>query len=311
MAFPFRNRAQATSLTAEEIATALRGKKHGDGWSASCPAHDDKTPSLAIREAGDTVLFRCHAGCSQEEVLRALRERGLWTTSSRLHSTNSEARTKRTTARVGDDGRKARARLALHLWESSQAAGSTIVETYLGHRSITCEIPRSIRFHPNLRHPSGRSWPAMVALVSRGVDGEPLAIHRTFLAWDGSGKAPVDPPKMMLGPCRGGVVRLGDVKHQLLVGEGIETCLAAMQATGIPAWAALSTSGLGNLELPDSIDDVVILADGDKAGERAALEAADRWQCQQRRVRIARPPQGFDFNDVLMGTATANREAMS
>jgi len=29
-----------------------------------------------------------------------------------------------------------------------------------------------------------------------------------------------------------------------MVGEGIETCLAAMQATGNPAWAALSTSGL-------------------------------------------------------------------
>ena len=48
----------------------------------------------------------------------------------------------------------------------------------------------------------------MVALVTRGIDDVPLAIHRTFLARDGFGKAPVNPQKMMLGPCRGGAVRL-------------------------------------------------------------------------------------------------------
>ena len=43
----------------------------------------------------------------------------------------------------------------------------------------------------------------MVALVTHGATGTPIAIHRTFLARDGGGKAPVDPQKMMLGPCRG------------------------------------------------------------------------------------------------------------
>ena len=90
----------------------------------------------------------------------------------------------------------------------------------------------------------------MVALVTRGADDMPLAIHRTFLAHDGGGKAPVDPQKMMLGPCRGGAVRLGRSGDVLMIGEGIETCLAAMQATGHPAWAALSTSGLRALDLP-------------------------------------------------------------
>lgn len=48
----------------------------------------------------------------------------------------------------------------------------------------------------------------MVGLVTRGSDDTPLGIHRTFLARNGGGKAPVDPQKMMLGPCRGGAVRL-------------------------------------------------------------------------------------------------------
>ena len=68
--------------------------------------------------------------------------------------------------------------------------------------------------------------------------------------------------KMMLGSCRGGVVRLGEPSELVMVGEGIETCLAAMQATGKPAWAALSTSGLRSLDLPHDARDVITQAPG-------------------------------------------------
>jgi len=144
----------------------------------------------------------------------------------------------------------------------------------------------------------------MVALVTRGFDDTPLAIHRTFLSRDGGGKCPVDLQKMMLGPCRGGAVRLADPGDVLMVGEGIETCLAAMQATGNPAWAALSTSGLRTLNLPEDVRDVIVLADGDDAGEAAARDCAWRWKREGRRVRIARPPQGLDFNDLLTGRSS-------
>ena len=86
-----------------------------------------------------------------------------------------------------------------------------------------------------------------------------------------------------------------------VVGEGIETCLAAMQSTGQPAWAALSTSGLRTLDLPADVREVIILADGDDPGEAAARDCAWRWKRESRRVRIARPPKGLDFNDLLVG----------
>jgi putative DNA primase/helicase len=107
----------------------------------------------------------------------------------------------------------------------------------------------------------------------------------------------------MLGPCAGGAVRLGEARDFLMVGEGIETCLSAMQATGRPTWAATSTSGLKALALPRHIRDVVILADGDEPGERAAHDAASQWSREGRRVRIARPPRDLDFNDILSGRA--------
>lgn len=49
-------------------------KSTGKGkWVACCPAHDDKSPSLAVRELDDgRVLVHCFAGCSVHEVLDAV-----------------------------------------------------------------------------------------------------------------------------------------------------------------------------------------------------------------------------------------------
>jgi hypothetical protein len=150
----------------------------------------------------------------------------------------------------------------------------------------------------------------MIALVTRGADATPIGVHRTFLAPDKSAKAPVEPAKMMLGACHGGAVRLAAAGDLLMVGEGIETCLAAMQASGNAVWAALSTSGLRTLELPPIVRKVVVLADGDDAGEAAACGAALRWTREGRSVRIARPPRGLDFNDVLLGRAYGRMEVL-
>jgi putative DNA primase/helicase len=230
-------------MTAETIAMALGGRKAGGGWAARSPAHDDRTPSLSIRDGDDKILVRCHAGCDQERVIAALRERGVWETTG--GSEGRFARKHRHLIPGGPyPGTLKRSEVALAIWQASRPAKETPAEIYLRARGLNLPITRALRFHAGLKHPSGGAWPAMVALVTSGDTGSPIAIHRTFLARGGQGKAPVDPAKMMLGPCRGGVVRLGEVRDVLMVGEGIETCLAAMQATGNPAWAALSTSGL-------------------------------------------------------------------
>jgi len=48
-------------------------KKNGNGYKATCPVHDDKTPSLSINvgEAGN-VLLHCHAGCEFEAILASI-----------------------------------------------------------------------------------------------------------------------------------------------------------------------------------------------------------------------------------------------
>ena len=67
------------SLTPQSLAEALGGaEQRGADWYALCPAHDDQSPSLAITEKDGKVVFVCRAGCSQEAVIAALKERGLW-----------------------------------------------------------------------------------------------------------------------------------------------------------------------------------------------------------------------------------------
>ena len=296
-------------MTAETIAKALGGRKTGAHWMARCPAHDDRAPSLSISDARDgKVLVRCHAGCHQRDVIAALRGRGVWEAGERRPIRFARKPDRPLPAKPDGDVIR-RTEAALALWHGAQSATGTLVETYLRSRGLTIPIPLSIRFHFGLKHPACGVWPAMVALVTHGADGRSIGIHRTFLNRDGSAKAPVEPARMMLGPCRGGTVRLGPAGDLLMVGEGIETCLAAAQASGHPVWAALSTSGLRVLDLPHDVRDVIVLADGDEPGEAAAQVCAWRWKREGRRVRIARPPQGMDFNDLLLGRAPSIWEA--
>jgi putative DNA primase/helicase len=201
------------------------------------------------------------------------------------------------------DGEVDRIATALNIWRAALPAADTLVETYLRSRGIKLTPPASLRFHPALQHPSGRLWPAMIALVTRGTDDKPVAIHRTFLARDGRDKTPVVPQKMMLGPCLGGAVRLGNANPDgwLMLAEGIETTLSVMQACGLPGWAALSSNGLRNLTLPPAAKMVLACADNDAngVGRRAAHDAAERFLREGRRVRVSTPPTpGMDFNDM-------------
>lgn len=188
------------------------------------------------------------------------------------------------------------------LWGQSHPAQGTLAETYLRSRGILCPIPSTIRFLPSHKHSdTGLFLPVMLSAVTMWPSRDIIGLHRTFLKADGSGKAAVTSNKKMIGCVAGGAVRLASSAEVMAVGEGVETCLAAQQASNIPTWAALSTSGLMNLVLPalPLAREIIIAADNDEAGKTAAQKAAERWTAEGRRVRIATPSHAKDFNDLL------------
>lgn len=51
----------------------IEPRKSGAGWSARCPAHEDRNPSLSVRTGDDgRALVFCHAGCDIREITRVL-----------------------------------------------------------------------------------------------------------------------------------------------------------------------------------------------------------------------------------------------
>ena len=79
--------------TLENIASGLKKVKWcGDSrFVACCPAHDDRSPSFAAKDDNGKILVKCFAGCTQDEVINALRNLGLWHTAS-LHQLDRRKR---------------------------------------------------------------------------------------------------------------------------------------------------------------------------------------------------------------------------
>ena len=84
---------------------------------------------------------------------------------------------------------------ARRLWDSRSllTAGSPPARYFRGRG---CELPpNDVGWHPALPHPCGYVGPCILALVTDVLSGEPVSIQRTWLAADGSGKAPVGRPR--------------------------------------------------------------------------------------------------------------------
>jgi putative DNA primase/helicase len=252
----------------------------------------------------------CWGGCTRLDVLAELRRRSLLP-----GCVDYAPRIISASDRKDDRGRIERARKN---WRNTRTSASSIVANYLATRGLVFDNwPLSLRFDPNCPRPrdcAGNlqpSLPAMVALVEH-VDHGPIGVHCTYLLSDGTAKAdlPKEEQRACFGRIKGGAIRFGEpiCGQWLVVGEGVESTLSAALPCGLPAWAALSASGIENLRLPSHATHVVIAADNDLngRGQRAAQHAATQWLAEGRHVRIALTPRGSDFNNVITGKVLSN-----
>jgi hypothetical protein len=276
---------------AESLTRRIGGRWYGSYGAARCPAHDDRDPSLSIRDGERSVLFKCHAGCDSRDIIAALQRNGRW------RDVREPRREKAKPKCSAEDTR----RYLLSIWRQSRLISGTAAERYLRARGIAIELPPSLRYHPAHKHTDiGALLPCMVAAV-QAPDRAIFGLHRTYLRADGADKAPVSKPRKMLGQHVTGAVRLSAASPKIAIGEGIETCLSFQQATGIPTWAALSSNGVSAIELPPLplAETVYLLVDMDEAGVHATRIAADRFSREGRTVKLAWPVHGNDFNDAL------------
>jgi putative DNA primase/helicase len=175
----------------------------------------------------------------------------------------------------------------------------------------------------------------MVGVV-RNELGEVVTLHRTFLRVGGLGKADIESPKRLmptLGGWLGGAVRLSHVEGlpelgpvgspgvalpalglsgsrgspalpALVVGEGIESSLAAGVALGEAAWACLTAGGLEAFRVPVGLEvgEVIVAGDSDASGvgQAAAHALAARLWREGYAARVLLAPDGFgDWMDFV------------
>jgi hypothetical protein len=290
-----------------KLTTTLGGRWYHHYGAAPCPVcqperrKDQNALTLADGSDGRVLLDCKKSACTFFDILVAAG-------SPRVDCTplDAAAQAKREAKQL--DETKKRGAQAKRLWIEAQPITGTLAETYLRDgRGITCPLPPTLRFHPETWHgPTAQKLPAMVAVV-QGV-GLP-AVHRTYLSTDGLGKAGLEGgDKLMLGGTRGGAVRLSGRFARLVVAEGIETALSL--SCGLidgPAtvWAALSTSGMRGLQLPDQAAQLVIAPDGDEPGSVAAYALAQRAHDMGWKVSTLHPGTGRDFNDILQERGAA------
>lgn len=285
-------------MDAKHLTQSLRGKWYGRYGCAPCPVcqQDGRKAQNALTLAdgnGGKLLLNCKkTGCDYRDIATAAGiTQGTYSPPDPVIIAQRAAEQRR------DDAK--RAQQAQRVWMGAQSIAGTVAESYLRGRGITCPLPDTLRFDPQCWHASAKRLPALVALVEGGAG---FAVHRTYLRADGSSKADVAPPKMMLGAVQGGAVRLSDDVGPLLVAEGIETALSlssGLLRAPATVWAALSTSGIRGLRLPDHPGRLTIAPDGDTAGREAANALAARAHALGWQVSLLPAPDGRDWNDIL------------
>ncbi|MDD3182189.1 MAG: toprim domain-containing protein [Alphaproteobacteria bacterium] len=170
---------------------------------------------------------------------------------------------------------------------------------YLRRRGITVLPPDCIRFRPF----ACGGYGALVALATDD-QGDVLAVQQIYLTNDGK-KAPVDvvkrTNKAVDGWASKAAVRFPGTQPVILT-EGVETGLSVWQATGQETWACLGLSNIARAPLPDRAS-VIIARDGDIPGSKAdnqLARAVSKLQMRGLAVAVATPPEGQDFNDLLL-----------
>ena len=281
---------------AEIVACALGGaRRSGAGWLCRCPAHDDHTPSLSLKNGeGEQLLAHCFAGCSQRNIFYELRQRGFLCASTQfvlpVPHTSIPAGPLEWSQKDKNIRRK------------TIPLQGTVGEKYLIGRGCFVPYCSSLRFLPN---DGTHGFPAVVARITDTVTNTPLSLQFILLQPDGKGKASVDRQKILLKGHRkaGGVIRLVDdaeVTTGLGIAEGVETALAAMSTGWNPIWAAVDAGNLANFPVLSGIESLTIFADHDEAGLSASKKCAARWQAAGRNARIVPPHRvGTDWADPV------------
>jgi Toprim domain len=312
---------EATMIDLRSIARALGGEVSGRQVLAPGPGHSPADRSLSVKfDSNGPGGFVVHSFANDDPLacrdhVRRLLGWPQWEPSEeqdrRVHHPlcikeidhEDEPR-----ARTEDD--LVRIAIATRLWEQGCEPRGTVAEKYLAARSL--DLPSELcgsvfRFHPRTPWRNENTGiteriPTLLAAFHNVDDNTITGVHRIRL--DQPERWP-KAERRMLGIVHRAAIMIDPIKDSTLtIGEGAETCLAARQLRLSPTiWALGSVGAISFFPVIAGVKRLMILAETGKASEEAVQLCGRRWNRAGRRVRIAYPQIGDDFNDAIMGQA--------
>lgn len=293
----------------------------GKGNSLSINCGTGQWNDFATGEKGGDVtnLVAASKGISQSEaaqVVSGLIGYSLDLVTSQSKRQNGTARRQPATKKPAKEEKES------YVWQRAGKEKLEHVSKYLSGRAITIDpLPVCLRWNEYKDKKSGEMVNVIVAAVSKPSDKAVYAVQRLLVDLEDYTK----PGAKMLGSCDGRGVWFDRERDmtELVVGEGIETVLSAMQATGENSVAALTTSGMKKLDIPEETEALYILVDSDPVrenaaksmpGQRAAYIMAEKFEGSRegRKAILVFPddtcwtdnPTKLDFNDLLTADPT-------
>ena len=264
-----------------DIVGALGGTWRGYHATCRCPAHQDMTPSLSIRQGHEGILVHCFAACDPEDVLREL---------ARLRP--GQRYDPPAPARHSGQANVER------IWSAAVPISDTPAEAYLARRGILAPFD-DLRFHPRCPwgpKPTTRFLPALLVAAREGRTLR--AIQRIFLDLKQGGYI----EKVMLGTPAGACWQGRRIADTLALAEGFETAAMFTQLNDIPCWSTLGAARLDRVHIPESVRTLIFAEDNDAEGRRARRRAWAAYRPRGFELRRMPPPGRFgDWADVRTG----------
>jgi hypothetical protein len=308
------------------VAHALGGELRGKQVNCPGPGHSSRDRSLSVRlsfTAPDGFICHSHAGDDWQACRDHVRTRlGLlsWQPGdeqerriypSRLGEFDRKAINRDSEQRPRTEDDLIRVKRAQALWNEGGDPRGTVAMQYLKARAL--DLPDALagtvlRFHsrcPWRDEDAGKTEyiPVLLAAFRSVDDDEITAIHRIRL--DQPQRWP-KADRRMFGIVYRAAVKLDAVATTLMIGEGIETCMAACQlmTTGelerASVWALGSVGAISFFPVLEGVKRLIVLGETGKASAEAIRLCGRRWQHAGRRVQALYSEIGSDVNDALM-----------
>jgi putative DNA primase/helicase len=293
----------------EELARVLDGEVIGGQILCPAPGHSRRDRGLSVKldpSAPEGFVVNLFNGCDDDDWRRARdyvkQAWGLPIRHNRYKASASDDFGEQTEQPNQQPSEKelARIKYAERIWDEAIDPRGTLGERYLKFRALVLPaelIGSALRFHPTCPW-GGERVPAVVAPFRSILTEQITGILRIALNPDGT---KLD--RRMLGRVSGAAVKLDPPADTLVIGEGVETCMAARQLGLQPCWAVGSAGAIGTFPLFPGVATLTILGErgkGEAASRQAIRECTRRWRRAGRQVDVAWPDVRGDANDELI-----------